>query len=247
MRSLLLILALLPLALPAAAQDDALARGRAALDAAVLSGSVDSLQMARAQIQLAASGDHADWATYYTALTDYRLGYAFWGAQPEQAGQHAALGASALADLRRQRLAEPLKAEAAALHSALLGMQIGLDASLGMTLGQTAAQATAEANRLAADNPRVQFVEATSLLSTPAEWGGDPDRALALLQTAVATFEASGEAATQEAPTWGHADAAAWLAMAHLMRGEAAPARVALETAEALNPNSDFVRFKLVV
>ena len=97
---------------------------------------------------------------------------------------------------------------------------------------------------MAPDNPRVQYVQATSLLSTPEEWGGDPDRALALLQSAVATFSA-GETQSATAPRWGHADAAAWLAMAHLMRGEVAPARTALETAERLDPRSSFVQMKL--
>ncbi len=241
MPRLLALLACLTIALPASAQD-ALTRSRHALDAAVLSGSADSLLAARASLQLA-SGD--DWATYYTALADYRLAYAFWGADDARAMQHATLGADALAALRRQRLSAPLDAEAAALHTALLGAQIGLDPSLGMKLGQASGEAAASAARLAPGNPRVQYVQATSLLSTPPEWGGDPDRALALLQSAVATFASGAPPEAEHAPTWGYADAAAWLAMAHLMRGEAEPARDALVTAERLDPASAFVQMKL--
>ncbi|WP_420454098.1 hypothetical protein [Rubrivirga sp.] len=242
----LLLLALV-LALPAAAQsDDLLSQGRRALDAATLDGSVDALQGARAALQLAAAGDGpAGWATYYTALADFRLSYALWGNDPDRASEHAALGADALADLRRRADSDDLRAEAAALQSGLLGARIGLDPSLGMQLGQASQQAMAEAARLAPGNPRVQFFQAATLLNTPPEWGGDPERAVELLASAVATFEAAGDPGDPAAPTWGHADAAAWLGLAHLMRGDAKAARGPIETAERLDPNSTFVRFKL--
>ncbi len=242
-----LLLLALALALPAAAQPaDLLAQGRRALDAATLDGSPDALQGARAALQLAAASDGpSGWAVYYTALADYRLAYALWGADAERAGQHAALGADALADLRRRADSDDLRAEAAALQSGLLGARIGLDPSLGMPLGQASQQAMAEATRLAPGNPRVQFFQAATLLSTPPEWGGDPERATELLEAATATFETATDPADPMAPTWGHADAAAWLGLAHLMRGDADAARGPIETAERLDPNSTFVRFKL--
>ena len=244
-RFLLALVLLSPLS-PAAASQSALQTGRDALSAAVHAADAAALLAARAQIQIAASGETAGWAAYYTALADYRLAYAFWGTEPERAARHAQAGADALAALRRGRLGAPLDAEAAALHAALLSARIGLDPAQGMALGPASQRALADAVRLDAENPRVMFVEASSLLNTPPEWGGDPDRALALLQGAVAAFEASGAgAATPEAPAWGHADAASWLALAHLMRGDWEAAREPLATAERLDPNSAFVRYKL--
>ncbi|MEM6286549.1 MAG: hypothetical protein AAF845_05285 [Bacteroidota bacterium] len=251
MTRLLTLLALV-LALPAStqlasAQPDRVLDARQALTDGVLAGDADAILGARATLALAAEADgpEAAWATYYGALADYRLAYTFWSADADRAAQHAASGADALADLRRQRgLPDGLAPEAAALQSALLGAQMGLDPSQAMSLGSVSTAAIEEAARLDADNPRVQLIHAQTLLNTPEEWGGDPDRALALLQASTAGFDVS-EAGDALAPTWGAGDAYAWLGMAHLMRGEAAEARVAIEAAERLTPNSEFVQFKL--
>ncbi|MEM1055867.1 MAG: hypothetical protein AAGI52_10095 [Bacteroidota bacterium] len=237
---------LLAMAAPPATAQFSLADARNALDRAVHANDLDSLRAARAGLQLVASGDgtEADWARYYTALADYRLTYALWGADPDAAAQHARLGSDALADLRRQSAGD-LLVESTALHVAMMGARMGLDPSLGMSLGASSQRAQADASRLAPDNPRVQFVEATALLNTPPEWGGDPERAKTLLQSALATFEAGGSDGDALAPDWGHGDVAAWLGMAHLMSGDPAAARPHIERAEELDPNSDFVRYKL--
>lgn len=251
MRSIAPILFILVLTSAACAQtsgvasssDARLADARRALDAGVALAAPDSLLAARAQFTLLADGDA--WATYYAALADYRLANAFWASDSERAKTHAASGASALRTLRRRRdLPGSLPTEAAALHSALLSARIGLDGSLAMTLGADAASATADAVGLGPENPRVLFVQATSLLNTPPEWGGDPDAALDALSRSIAGFEAAG-APVGDAPRWGHDEALAWLGMAHLMRGDAGAARAPIEAAEAMNPRSEFIRFKL--
>lgn len=247
MRFSVLLLALALTAPSAAAQADALTRARQTLDAGTASESADSLLAARASLSLLADGPDADWATYYAALADYRLAYAFWGADAERAQRHAAAGAAALEALRARRdLAAGLPAEAAALHSALIGAQIGLDGARAIDLGPASQATLADAVRLAPENPRVLYVQAVSLLSTPPEWGGDPDAGEAALRRAVALFDARDAAdAGTHAPRWGHSEAYAWLGMAALMRGDADAARGPIETAEAMSPRSAFVRYKL--
>ncbi|MEO0557693.1 MAG: hypothetical protein AAF170_05850 [Bacteroidota bacterium] len=250
MRFLLLVLAL-GLAVPAQAQSTppqpaALASARHMLDAGVATNNPDSLLAARAQLAVLANADDASghWATYYAALADYRLAYLFWSRDADRAGQHAASGASALEALRQEgSLPDPLPEESAALLSALYSTQMGLDASLGMTLGQKASMVTREASRLAPANPRVQYVQAMSLASTPAEWGGDPEQALELFRSSVEAFEA--ETPSGMAPRWGEDEAYAWLGMTLLQRGELAEAREAIEASEAINPTSEFVQYKL--
>ena len=247
MRTLLLLFALV-LAGPAQAQPDALASARRTLDAGTLASDADSLSSARARLAvLAGDGEPGAWAVYYGALADYRLAYAFWGGDAERAGRHAASGAEALAALRDRRgLPDALEAEAAALHSALLSARMGLDPSLAMSLGPASTAAIDEAARLAPDNPRVQFVQAMTLASTPPEWGGDPDRALALFRSSIDGFEAeAGAEADPLAPRWGRDDAYAWAGLSLLQRGDLDGARTAIEAAERLNPTSSFVQYKL--
>ena len=249
--TLLLVLA----AVPVAAQGS-LDAGRALLDDATRTESVDSLRQARAVLGVAAAGDDAaaaSWAAYYQAVADYRLAYALWGGDADAALGHAEAGA-ALARRLADDASQPdaLRAEAHALLATLLGAQIGLDPSRGMALGERTASATAASLRLAPDSPRVLLLSAASLLSTPPEWGGDPALAVRQLEEAAASFarpaggDATGrDAAGPHAPGWGEGDVHAWLALAHLMAGDPDAARPHVAEAARLTPGSSFVQYKL--
>ena len=245
-----LVLALLvALAAPAAAQSDAAAvveRGRALVTAGYFANSADTLLAARATLGVAAQAadpEVAAWAAYYAALADYRLASVFWGSDPERAVAHAEGGAAALAPVvERAGLPDALRAEAYALHAALLSAQMGIDPARAGRLGPAAQASTRASLRLAPDNPRVLFQSASSLLTTPPEWGGDPAEGARELERAATLF---GEPAGPLAPMWGEDEAWAWLGLAHLMAGDAAAARPAIERAEALHPASPFVQYKL--
>ena len=248
-----LALALLAaLATPALAQTDAavVERGRALVTAGHLANSPDSLLAARATLGVAAQSDDpalAAWAAYYAALADYRLASAFWEGDPARALRHAEGGAAALAPLaplaERGGLADAVRAEVLALHAALLGTQMGLDPSRATALGPAAQASTRASLRLAPGNPRVLFQSGSSLLTTPPEWGGDPAEGVRQLERATGLFAAPADPL---APRWGEDEAYAWLGMAHLMAGDAAAARPAIERAAALHPASPFVQYKLM-
>ena len=241
-----LLLAVL-LAGAASAQDATthVERGRALVAAGHVSGSVDSLLAARATLALAAEAadpETAAWAAYYAALADHRLSYLFWGSDEARALGHAEEGAAALAPIVEDRaLPAALRAEAAALRGTLLGSQVGLDPARAASLGAESQGAGATALRLAPDNPRVLLQSAAALLSTPPEWGGDRAEAVRQLERAVGLFGPS----EGPAPAWGEDEAWAWLGMAHLMAEDAEAARPAIRRAEALNPGSPFVQYKL--
>ena len=246
-----LALALLAaLATPALAQTDAAAlveRGRALVTAGYLTNSPDSLLAARATLGVAAQSDDADlaaWSAYYAALADYRLASAFWESDPDRALRHAEGGAAALAPLaERGGLPDAVRAEVLALQAALLGTQMGLDPARAAALGPAAQASTAASLRLSPDNPRVLFQSGSSLLTTPPEWGGDPAEGVRRLERATGLF---APPADPLAPQWGEDEAYAWLGMAHLMAGDAAAARPAIERAAALHPASPFVQYKLM-
>ena len=244
-RLLTFALVLLAAVAPAGAQDSALDRGRALLDAGTAAGSLDSLRQSRAVLGVAAAGDGAPaaWARYYQAVADYRIAYALWGSDAPAAVRHAEQGAALVAALADDgRSSDAMKAEAHALHATLLGAQMGLDPTRSASLGPRAQAATAASLRLAPENPRVLLMSAASLLSTPAEWGGDPTLATRQLQAAAGRF---APAADPLAPTWGEGDVHAWLALAHLMANDADAARPHVARAAELQPGSTFVQYKL--
>lgn len=232
---------------PAFAQSDALERGRGLVTAGYLANSPDSLLAARAGLGVAAQSPdpvRAAWATYYAALADHRLASVYWGSDTERALRHAEGGAAALASVAdRAGLPAALRAEALALHAALLGAQMGLDPARAARLGPAAQASTAASLRLAPDNPRVVFQHGASLLTTPPAWGGSPAEGARQLERATGLFAAPSDPL---APSWGEDEAHAWLGLAHLMAGDARAARPAIERAAALNPASPFVQYKLM-
>ena len=240
---------LVALATPALAQSEAAAvveRGRDMVTAGYLTNSPDSLLAARATLGVAAQSDDAvaaGWAAYYAALADYRLASAYWESDTERALRHAEGGAAGLAPVAEQAgLPAEMRAEVFALHAALLGAQMGLDPARATRLGPRAQASTQASLRLAPDNPRVLFQSGSSLLTTPPEWGGDPAEGVRRLERTTGLF---APPAGPLAPAWGEDEAYAWLGMAHLMAGDAAAARPAIERAAELNPASPFVQYKL--
>jgi hypothetical protein len=89
---------------------------------------------------------------------------------------------------------------------------------------------------LAPKNPRVLFVDAMSDYLLAPSAGGNKERALARLRTAVAAFEVE-RAGPEPLPGWGAADAYLYLGRDLLEHGDAVGARDALEHALLLAPD----------
>jgi tetratricopeptide (TPR) repeat protein len=133
---------------------------------------------------------------------------------------------------------------------ALLGTVYGLKARggmiSGMRYGPKADGAMERARSLAPNNPRVLLLNAISLLNKPSRWGGDREKAVAELQRALQQFEATSAPSDSLAPQWGHADAYAWLGIAHMKADERTQARDAFEQALAIRPGYAWVESTLL-
>jgi tetratricopeptide (TPR) repeat protein len=142
---------------------------------------------------------------------------------------------------------EPWEAEAAALRGTALGTLIGLQkdpAQAGATLGVESSRLLALAASAAPGSPRVLLFRGQALLFTPQEFGGDPAEGAALIKQAVDRFAGAGASPT--GPTWGHADALAWLGIAKKQAGDLAAARAAWQQALVIEPNYAWVKYALL-
>jgi tetratricopeptide (TPR) repeat protein len=140
---------------------------------------------------------------------------------------------------------QPWEAEAAALHSGLLGQLIGLKGAMsGMMLGPKSGQLIARAEKALKDNPRVLLFRGISLLNTPSAFGGDPAKGTQMLQQSVDAF--AKVEASAPGPHWGKVDALTWLGIAKQTAGDVAGARAAWEQVLALEPDDGWVKFALL-
>ncbi len=140
---------------------------------------------------------------------------------------------------------QPWEAEAAALHSGILGQLIGIRGGMaGMTLGPKSNRLMARAEKSLPANPRVLLFRGISLLNSPSAFGGDPVKGAQVLAQSVAEFAKADPALP--GPHWGHADALTWLGIAKQKAGDAVGARAAWEQALALEPDYGLVKFTLL-
>ena len=127
-------------------------------------------------------------------------------------------------------------AEALALRAACLTVpqEIGGGGFAPLT-GHRARKDLERARQLAARNPRVLLIDATSDYELLPSQGGNKERALGKLRQTVAAFEAE-RSGTDHLPGWGAAEA--WLLLARdlLDHGDAVGARDALEHALLIAP-----------
>lgn len=150
------------------------------------------------------------------------------------------------ASIRRRGDFADAHAAAALASSWLLGMTMDRFVSTP----ERWAQATAEVNRrlagaqaLAPDNPRVLWATGGSLLFTPKQYGGDPERAIEIYRHAVNAADAE-RVSSAALPDWGKPEALMALAYAHSNQADpdldaaAEEARAAL----SLRPDWSYVR-----
>jgi hypothetical protein len=126
-------------------------------------------------------------------------------------------------------------AEALALRAACLTTLPESGGGFAPLAGHRGRKDLERARQLAARNPRVLLIDATSDYELPPSQGGNKERALGKLRQTVAAFEAE-RSDTDRLPGWGAAEA--WLLFARdlLDHGDAVGARDALEHALLIAP-----------
>lgn len=228
---------------PSLSQDSLLIRAKSILNEGVNSGSVDSLRKARALFKRATTDStHRALAHYYAALADYRLSTLF----PDDAeDRREQVLNDATEHLQTATELDDEFADAWALLTGVYGQRMGLNPMQAMSLSSDADAALKRAKELAPDNPRVWIIDGTQDFFTPSMFGGDKERALKKFQKAarLAERETVGDPLR---PSWGHAEAYAWIGNAHLEAGRMKQAREAFETALDINPDYGWVRESLL-
>jgi tetratricopeptide (TPR) repeat protein len=131
-------------------------------------------------------------------------------------------------------------AENDALLTAVLGYLIGADNSRGPELGPMIMTRNSRALSLGPLNPRVMLILGIGKLFTPPEYGGGASEAEKDLSTAVRLFDADHP--PPPLPSWGRAEAYAWLGQALQREGKTAEAKTAFDKALALEPNYGLVK-----
>lgn len=223
--------------------DSLLLRAKALVRNGNNAGSLDSLRQARALAKQASSStDHQALAHYYAALADFRMINLYPENEETKREQVIQDG---IGHLKRAVERDPQMADAWALLAGCYGQMMGMNPMKGMSLGPKMSKAMKKAKELAPKNPRVWIVSGTQDFYTPSMFGGDKEAALR-------KFKEAARLAEQESvddplmPDWGHAEAHAWIGIAHMNAERYNRARTAFETALNLNPNYGWVKSALL-
>lgn len=167
------------------------------------------------------------------------VGYAQYRQAQRLEGDSArARFADAVTTLEQSAAARPMP-ETLALIGSAKGSMIGDSMLRGMRLGPQATAAEDRARELGPGNPRVLLVTGISAMFKPSAFGGGDDRAYDRLARALKAFETERVAAP--APSWGHAEAWAWMGQLERKRGRLDAARAAYDRALALEPDYAWV------
>ena len=228
-------------ALGSAAADSLLRQVKTQIREATDEGSLDSLKQARAWAKQATGGDRAALAHYYAALADYRMSNRL-PEDNEDRREHVI--EDAISHLKRATEINGTMADAWALLSGCYGQMMGMNPMRGMSLGPKASEAMKRAKEHGPNNPRVWIIDGTSDFYAPSMFGGDKERALKKFKKAARLAER--ETVDPLMPSWGHAEAHAWVGIAHMEAERYAKARTAFETALDLNPDYGWVRSVLL-
>ena len=209
-----------------------------------ISGSPDALKQARSLALKATDRPaHRAWAHYWAALASYRLEGQYEEAQ--RAKRRAAIE-KAIKHLDKATELAPEMSDAWALLARCYGLKTAVSSPQeASSLNRHSEDALAKAKQLAPKNPRVWIVSGAKDYHTPTRYGGSRERALK-------KFKKAARLARQEsgdnplAPSWGSAEAHAWIGLAHLEAGRQKKARSSLEQALAIKPGYARVKSDLL-
>jgi len=226
-------------ALAPAVPDSLLRQAKTQIREGTDKGSIDSLKQARALAERATNGSERNaLAHYYVGLASYRIGNQL--PEDDEARREKVIE-DAISHFKRATSIDSTMAEAWALLSGSYGQMMGINPMRGMSLGPKSSDALEKAKELAPKNPRVWIISGTQDYFTPSMFGGDKEQALK-------TFKKAARLAKQESiedplmPSWGHAEAYAWIGIAQMNAERYAEARTAFEKALELNPDYGWVK-----
>jgi hypothetical protein len=187
--------------------------------------------------ELIAAGDARDKLRgYYGGLLDWRRAQlAAAATAAAERGSAARYAEHCVSEVDSALALEGDFAEALALRAACLTTPQEIGGGFAPLAGHRGRKDLERARQLAARNPRVLLIDATSDYELSPAQGGNKERALGKLRQTVAAFEAE-RSDTDRLPGWGAAEA--WLLFARdlLDHGDAVGARDALEHALLIAP-----------
>jgi hypothetical protein len=172
---------------------------------------------------------------YYAGLLDWRRALLAASGTAAERGNAARYAEHCVSEIDTALALDADFAEALALRAACLSEPQEMSGGYAPIAGHRARKDLERARQLAARNPRVLLIDATSDYALSPSQGGNKDRALGKLRQTVAAFEAE-RSDTDHLPGWGAAEA--WLLLARdlLDHGDAVGARDALEHALLIAP-----------
>lgn len=209
------------------------------LDHGARTSSIDSLKKARTLFkQAVGDGEHQALAHYYAALANVRI----MNQLPEEPeDRRDRIVDDAITHLKEATTLRPKMADAWALLTSCYGQKMGLHPMKGRTLNPKSKKAMKKAQNLAPNNPRVWLISGRQDYFTPKMFGGDKEQGLK-------KFEKAARLAEQETvedplqPSWGHAEAYAWIGYAHMEAERYDEARTAFDKALEITPDYAFVK-----
>jgi tetratricopeptide (TPR) repeat protein len=141
--------------------------------------------------------------------------------------------------LERSLKTRPL-AETHMLLSSIDGQLIAKSPMKAMILGMASSASTKEAMNLGPNNPRVWLLRGQSAIFTPSEYGGGLDVAAEQLKRSIELF--AKDAPKPGEPSWGKAEAYAWLGQVYEKKGDKAKAAELYKTALEISPKYGFAK-----
>jgi tetratricopeptide (TPR) repeat protein len=184
------------------------------------------------------SAYYSGWAHYMLALMKGPNGLASPEGEPAAVARHIryAIGA-----LEISIEGNPDFADALALLSHLYSMAVRVEPQRGAELGPMGRSLLNRALQLEPDNPRVALIEAMRLFWLPPAVGGDRERGLQRWERAIQLFERADATDSSPLPSWGHAEAWAWLSGAYLALTDPDSEAASQAVREALLIRPDFL------
>lgn len=208
----------------------------AEIDRATLAGDAAKLDAAVAlAARVAAAYPNDGLIQHYHGYALYRSGIL----QASNGANASAVFEQAATILERSLKTHPMP-ETHVLLSSIDGQLIAADPSRAMELGM-ASQASADAAiSMGPSNPRVWLVRGQGAMFTPSEYGGGLDVAKSQLERAVQLF--AKDAPKPGEPSWGKAEAYAWLGLVYERRGDKTRAASSYKQALAISPDYAYAK-----
>ncbi len=204
-----------------------------------ISAEIEKAQMASDSTALAAAvalASRVAIAYPNDGLILHYQGYALYR-QASLAGQHGdatPIFQRAYAILSKS-LEHKILPETHILLSSIDGQLIGGNPSRAMELGMASQNSTNAAIRGGPANPRVWLIRGQGAMFTPSEYGGGLDVATEYLERSIEFF--ASDAPKPGEPSWGKAEAYAWLGQVYAKKGDKTKAAEMYKKALGVNPN----------